>query len=86
MGFCDAALGEDKVLLVYYLWHGKPYTASLLDRVCIPAKSQAPLHCPTEVISSLLQFLRCILISQELSSKAGRSLPFNTDVREEVPS
>lgn len=33
MGFCDAALGEDKVLLVYYLWYGKPYTATLADRV-----------------------------------------------------
>ena len=37
MGFCDAALGEDKSLLVYYLWRSKPYIATFADRVSLLA-------------------------------------------------
>ena len=33
MGFCDAALGEDKVLVIHYLWHGRPHAATFSDRV-----------------------------------------------------
>ena len=33
MGFCDAALGEDKVLVVHYLWQSAPYSYTIAERV-----------------------------------------------------
>lgn len=33
MGFCDPAPDEDKHLRVRFLWHGRPYTATLADKV-----------------------------------------------------
>lgn len=27
MGFCDLAPSQDKSLLMYYVWNGRPYTA-----------------------------------------------------------
>ena len=44
MGFCDAALGEDKVLVIHYLWHGRPHAATLSDRVRLQISSHPRMH------------------------------------------
>lgn len=33
MGFCDPAPDEAKHLRLRLLWHGRPYTASIADKV-----------------------------------------------------
>lgn len=33
MGFCDPAPDEAKHLRLHLLWHGRPYTASIADKV-----------------------------------------------------
>ena len=33
MGFCDPAPDEEKHLRVRFLWHGRPYVATLADKV-----------------------------------------------------
>lgn len=37
MGFCDPAPDEDKHLRVRFLWHGRPYIATLADKVLVTA-------------------------------------------------
>ena len=40
MGFCDVALGEEKVLLVHYLFQNCSHTATIPDKVSSPATPQ----------------------------------------------
>ena len=36
MGFCDIVFGEEKQLVIYYLWQERLYTATFADKVIIP--------------------------------------------------
>jgi hypothetical protein len=44
MGFCDVALGEEKVLLVHYLFHNRPHTARIPDKVGSTITSLCHIH------------------------------------------
>ena len=43
MGFCDPAPDEAKHLRLHLLWHGRPYTASIADKVRYAINSKRTL-------------------------------------------
>ena len=62
MGFCDPAPDEEKHLRVRFLWHTRPYTASIADKVLLPLLSL--LHAATG--SSVSE---CATASEQLNTE-----------------
>ena len=50
MGFCDVALGEEKILLVHYLFQNRSHTATISDKVSTFA---TPRYIPVPCIAVL---------------------------------